>query len=395
MLFVHSIGDNQVRIWGLSSRERLARQIGEIGDARWIDDLSALPEGASVLISRSDYIMEVRTLRELLKRSDTVLCAADGKPAAAVVSTSTAKQAADQLRSGNVVKPGALQVIDTTELGGYDRQLRRAKPPLLEPVSEQTRMHLENTLYGSAYKGITDLVTKWLWPVPAKSVVRRLAGRGATPNMVTATGAALMVAAGILFYNGHYVAGLAAGWLMTFLDTVDGKLARVTVQSSRFGHYFDHGIDLLHPPFWYVYWGMSLTGLEPVMGVSQTDLYWIIGIGYVLGRVAEALFHLLGDCSIFTWRPFDAYFRLITARRNPCLIILTGTVAAGRPDWGFLGVAAWTAVTTIILLGRLLQGTLVRTRGERLRSWLADPDTAAAEHAYAYRLFSSTRGAFA
>jgi hypothetical protein len=395
MLFVHSIGDNQIRIWGLSSRERLARQIKQIGDVRWIDDLSGLPEGASVLISHSDYVMEVRTLEELLQRSDTVLCAADGQPAVAIVSASKAQPTADLLLSGRGVKPGKIQVIDASALGNYDRHLRRAKPPLLEPVSERTRVHLENKLYGSAYKGITDLVTKWLWPGPAKSVVRRLADLRATPNMVTTVGAALMVAAGILFFNGQYVPGLAAAWIMTFLDTVDGKLARVTVQSTRFGHYLDHGIDLLHPPFWYVFWGMSLTGLEPVLGFGQSDLYWVIGIGYVLGRAAEALFHLLGDCSIFTWRPFDAYFRLITARRNPCLIILTGSVAVGRPDWGFIGVAVWTAVTTTILLGRLLQGTLARSRSGPLHSWLSDPETAAAQHAYAYRLFSSTRGAFA
>ena len=42
---------------------------------------------------------------------------------------------------------------------------------------------------------------------------------------------------------------------MTFLDTVDGKLARTTLTSSKWGDIFDHGIDLVHPPFWYVAWG--------------------------------------------------------------------------------------------------------------------------------------------
>jgi phosphatidylglycerophosphate synthase len=42
------------------------------------------------------------------------------------------------------------------------------------------------------------------------------------------------------------------------LDTVDGKLARVTVTSGRFGHCFDHIIDLIHPPVWYILWGRGL-----------------------------------------------------------------------------------------------------------------------------------------
>ena len=32
---------------------------------------------------------------------------------------------------------------------------------------------------------------------------------------------------------------------MTFLDTVDGKLARCTIASSKLGNIFDHGIDLV------------------------------------------------------------------------------------------------------------------------------------------------------
>src|SRR3546814_15265433 len=52
--------------------------------------------------------------------------------------------------------------------------------------------------------------------------------------------------------------GLLAGWVMTFLDTVDGKLARVTLTATRFGHLFDHGMDVVHPPFWYAAWGFGL-----------------------------------------------------------------------------------------------------------------------------------------
>ena len=50
---------------------------------------------------------------------------------------------------------------------------------------------------------------------------------------------------------------------MTFLDTVDGKLARVTVNSSYFGHLFDHAIDLISPPFWYLIWGLGLESWQP------------------------------------------------------------------------------------------------------------------------------------
>ena len=62
---------------------------------------------------------------------------------------------------------------------------------------------------------------------------------------------------------------------MTFLDTVDGKLARVTVTSTKLGNVFDHGIDLVHPPLWYLAWGIGLA-LEPpaIAGVPLSLLYW-------------------------------------------------------------------------------------------------------------------------
>ena len=59
--------------------------------------------------------------------------------------------------------------------------------------------------------------------------------------MVTAIGAVLCVAAFFLFWNGWYWTGVAAGFGFMVLDTVDGKLARCTGQSSKWGNIFDHG----------------------------------------------------------------------------------------------------------------------------------------------------------
>ena len=107
-------------------------------------------------------------------------------------------------------------------------------------------------------------MTKWVWPAPARGVTRLCVRLGLLPNHVTALSWVLAILAGLLFYQGEFFAGLLAGWLMTFLDTVDGKLARVTVTSSALGNYFDHVLDLLHPPFWYLAWGLGLASFDPV-----------------------------------------------------------------------------------------------------------------------------------
>jgi len=394
MQYVNLVGEAQVPLWGLSSQERLARQVKQIGNAQWIADLNELPDEAEVLLIRGDYVTEVRTLERLLELTNTVLRhPSSGNPALAIVSAPKAPQALALLRGEDVAPCEGLVTIEPAALGDFDERLRRAAPPMLEPITSDNQTRLEDRLFGSAYKGITDLVTKWLWPRPVKQVVHRLAELRVTPNAVTTVGLGLMLLAGWLFLQGQFAFGLVIAWLMTFLDSVDGKLARVTVQSSRLGHVLDHGMDIVHPPFWYVAWGMALGNFQGVYGLDRVDLYWVIFVGYILGRLVEGIFHLLGDCEVFTWRPFDAYFRLVTARRNTCLLILTAAVAVGRPEWGFVGVAAWTAITTLVLVARLAQALIARVNSGPLQSWLADADTAARQYPRAYQLFAATQRA--
>src|SRR3546814_20100467 len=120
---------------------------------------------------------------------------------------------------------------------------------------------------------------------------------------------------------------------MTFLDPVDGKLARVTLQSSKFGDIFDHGIDLIHPPFWWWAWivGLAVAGYT----LPARDLILaIVLIGYVAQRLEEGLFQLLFGIAMHVWRPFDSFFRLIIARRKDRKDVGMGKRGYGRVDPG-------------------------------------------------------------
>jgi phosphatidylglycerophosphate synthase len=200
-----------------------------------------------------------------------------------------------------------------------------------------------------------------------------------------------VILAGILFSYGYFVSGLALGWVMTFLDTVDGKLARVTVTSSKWGNIFDHGIDLIHPPLWYLAWGVGLMSFSPLLfSMSLEMTCWVIVMGYILGRIVEGIFQWwLGGFVIFCWKPFDSYFRLITARRNPNMIFLTGSILIGRPDLGLEAVAIWTVLSTVILLGRLAMALLEKNMKGSLTSWLAEIDPVNGRDSLAVRLFTN------
>eukprot|EP01038_Epipyxis_sp_PR26KG_P002116 gene2116-3010_t len=167
-----------------------------------------------------------------------------------------------------------------------------------------------------------------------------------------------------LFWTGHYGWGLAAAWVMTFLDTVDGKLARVTLRSSKFGDVFDHSIDLIHPPFWWWAWIVGLPAAGFAFPHASAALTVIVA-GYVLQRIEEGIFMACFRMDMHVWQRFDSRLRLITARRNPNLLLLTASALVGRPDLGILAVAVWTAVCRVIHALRLLRAAGAPRRGRQ------------------------------
>ena len=79
-----------------------------------------------------------------------------------------------------------------------------------------------------------------LWPVS-----RTLSSTGVTPNIVTATGLLVSVAAGLIAASGDLVAGIIVFSVGACLDMVDGSLARFSGLGSEFGRYFDSVCDRL------------------------------------------------------------------------------------------------------------------------------------------------------
>ena len=361
-------GSVAIEIWGLSPTERLRRSLGRsgcdpIGTLGPDDALDAPGEGVC-LLARADRIYDERLVEALAKAPGTLLVdAANGaaEPVAACVEAARAGEALAWIRER---KPGAPPGLRATPPGalasGYIALLRKYQPAYLLPARPETARRVEELTFAAAYKGATDLVTKWVWPLPARAATRWLARRGVHPNTVTAASWVLAIAAGWLFAVGSFGPGLAVAWLMTFLDTVDGKLARVTLRSSQFGHVLDHSLDLLHPPFWWIAWGVGL-------GTPFAPEVWIVVAGYLVGRLEEGLFLLAFDMEMHCWRPIDALFRTITARRNPNLLLLTVGAAGGRPDLGLAMVALWTAVSLGFHAARIAQAFAARSRGEPVR----------------------------
>jgi len=392
--YIHIIDETPVQLWGLSSSQRIRRELEwelssqkgkdpglvSAGTIEFADDLQQVPADGEVVLFRGDYLYDVRIITNLIGAANTLLQVnKDGErvTVAAHTGAAAATKVMECLQGKDQELPGKFNTeMPDTLVPQTQIRLKKAHAAFVLPINKENSHDLERHLFKTAYKGITDLVTKWVWPTPARSVTRLCVRLGLRPNHVTALSWVLAILAGLLFYHGEFVPGLLAGWLMTFLDTVDGKLARVTVTSSPMGNYFDHLLDLFHPPFWYLAWGLGLASFDPaVLKVDMSTMITLIFVGYIAGRLVEGAFkHWVANIGIFSWRPVDSINRLITARRNPCLILLTVSLLPGRPDLGLEAVALWTLASSLFLLVRLAMGAYTRVTSGPLQSWLTEID---------------------
>jgi hypothetical protein len=365
-----------VELFGLSPEERLRRSLRNAGVTRVErfapEERPQLPAEGSLLLFRTDAVYDERLVRGLLDAPGSLLVAsapgeaAPGPAVAAHVPAGSALEALAALRETRAggALPASLRVVTPRELApAYAAALRKVEPPFLfAGVRPADARGIEDHLFAASYKGLTDLVTKWVWPRPAAALVRELARRQVHPNSVTLASWILALLAFGLFLRGQHALGLVAAWLMTFLDTVDGKLARCTLSSSRFGHALDHSLDLVHPPFWWWAFGVGLGwGTDWATGVAVA--------GYFAGRLLEGIFLWRFGFEIFSWRPVDGLFRTVIARRNPNLLLLSVGALGGRPDLGLVMVALWTLACLGFHALRVAQALVLRARGGSVVPW--------------------------
>ncbi len=359
---VRLLGDNRTRIWGLSPAERVARIAGKAGL-----EMAAGAAGPELLVN-SDYAFDPLWLGFIKDRPGSVLTI-DGVPAIAHV-LQEQEAAAEAMAAGEI--PSGLKIVDAEDHRNfYNKALRKLEWPFLVRLTPESVPAIERRSYYGAYKGVTDLLTKYLWPEWALFLTRLAARVGLTPNMVTAIGALFNLLAMWAFWNGSYWIGMALALVFMVLDTVDGKLARCTITSTGWGEVFDHGIDIVHPPFWWWAWGVGLSAVGLPLAREQFLLVMVaIVAGYVVQRLIEGIFIKRFGMDIHVWGRIDSRFRLITARRNPNMVILFVSVLLGRPDIGLVAVAWWTALSCIFHAVRLVQAVAAERRGEAIKSWM-------------------------
>lgn len=239
---------------------------------------------------------------------------------------------------------GRISLLDEAEFPSYINKLRRSLPYWLYAVNDaDERRRLERQMFWDNYKGSTDLLTRYVYPPLVWPLVRLCVRLNIHPNAVTVLSILLAIAAVPLFAAGDFFIGFVCAYGMSVLDSVDGKLARLTLTSSEIGNVLDHGLDQVHPPFWYFAFALGLGAHSAGDTLYQAAL-WLIAF-YVTDRLILALARRRLGFTLHAATPLDGMVRSFIARRNITMTIMALSLLLGVGPAGLYLITAWQGLT--------------------------------------------------
>ncbi|HEY4162821.1 MAG TPA: CDP-alcohol phosphatidyltransferase family protein [Dongiaceae bacterium] len=312
-------------------------------------------KGAPLIATTADSLVDAR-LYGFLARTTASRVARGTAPNehALIARIEPADRAAIAASSGDL--PGAVAALPSLtqeEFPSFIRNLRRNQPFYLFKIDSALRVkEVERFLFWSNYKGSTDFFTKYVYPPLVWMMVPPLARARVHPNWVTGISILLTILAVPLCATGHFGWGFVCAYGMSVLDSVDGKLARLTFTDSWLGNILDHGLDLVHPPFWYLGWAWGLTGGDTGSSAWTAGLV-MLGL-YILDRLILKVYPSKFGRGLHTHAPMDAMVRTFISRRNINLPLFTVGYYLGLGVQTLYVIVVWQALTCLYHGGRTL-----------------------------------------
>jgi phosphatidylglycerophosphate synthase len=288
--------------------------------------------------------------REAQDQAAILFLAGDREAVAAALAENPGSTAALARR---LMDSGRIPAFKDEEFSGFVRRLRRTLPYYLFTVDGAARAAKpERFLFWSNYKGSTDLFTRYVYPPLVWLAVRPLARWRVHPNWVTLLSIVLALAAIPCWANGYFISGFVMAYALSVLDSVDGKLARLTFTDSVSGNYLDHGLDMVHPPLWYLSWayglGIATEGWSSPLGQGAVAIFVL----YVIDRLVLKIYPYVFKRAFHTHSRMDGLVRSFIARRNISLPLFTIGYLIGLGREAFFLIVAWQAATTLYHAGR-------------------------------------------
>jgi phosphatidylglycerophosphate synthase len=140
--------------------------------------------------------------------------------------------------------------------------------------------------------------------------------------------------------------------LVGILDGVDGKLARLKVQTTRIGK-GEHLLDYFVEMSW---WTALAYHFHATGQVRYAYVILLVFFAFnSLERVARRFVRRRVGRSLDDFSPFDRLVRYVAGRRNIYTWLFTFSLVIGAPANGFIWICLWGMASALIHIFRALQ----------------------------------------
>ena len=240
----------------------------------------------------------------------------------------------------------SLPALDVSAQPQYYVSMRRHLRPYWFPAPSpngKNRELAKRVLFDSAQKGTLDIPALCHAPIET-FLVSRLCKTGITPNQLTLLCNIVAWVVTLLLATGHLGWGLGLALVVGVLDGLDGKQARIKIETTKSGK-IEHWFDALFEMSWWIAiaWHFRISGQLPT---AFDYLLLLLAAEGVDGLAKGSVYFTTGQVIDELGR-FERFVRLVGGRRNVYVWILTIGFLLGAPAKAFIFMA-WLQVATAI-----------------------------------------------
>jgi phosphatidylglycerophosphate synthase len=258
------------------------------------------------------------------------------------------------------VEAGEMAIIDIAARDWHDAEMRRRSHPLWFPAPASQNAPIAQRLFlKSVQKAALDFPAIVHGPIE-NFLIARLCRTSISPNQLTAMTNVAAWMATFLFATGRLGWGTVLALAVGFLDGLDGKQARVKVETTKAGR-LEHLFDAFFEHSWWIAIAYALHSSGRLSGAFVYLLVLMASEGIAglskltVIRACGRTLDELGD--------FNRIVRLIGGRRNIYIWIFAVGLLFRAPAEAYVIMAMWAALTAAV---QVLRGSIV-IRTYRLR----------------------------
>jgi phosphatidylglycerophosphate synthase len=243
------------------------------------------------------------------------------------------------------IENGKIDIIDAATQDDYIVSMRRHVRLLCFPAPAPPNQSLaDRIILDSAQKGILDIPARVHAPVE-KWIISHLCKTKITPNQITVFTALVSITVTFQFAFGWLLSGTLLALLVGILDGIDGKQARVKVETTELGEW-EHKIDAVLEASWWIAIAIYFRATAQVSNALL--LVAALLFSHVIDGIARRSVQRITGRSLDDISRFDRCVRLIGGRRNVYIWILAISLLLGTPAKGFL-FFCWLGIATAVV----------------------------------------------